>query len=79
MSCWALTGVCVTNRSGVSRAILTAVADFNNTVVGIVSIQNVSADMSSGFLQVFFELGSLYGTSNHILYLIHGGRLLWFR
>ena len=33
---------------------------------------SVSADMSSGLLQVFVELGSLYGTSNHVLYLIHG-------
>ena len=42
-------------------------------------IQNVSADMSSGLLQVFLvELGSLHGTSNHVLYLIHGGRFLWF-
>ena len=35
-------------------------------------IHNVSADMSSGLLQVFVELGSLHGTSNHILFLIHG-------
>ena len=37
---------------------------------------NVSADMSSGFLQVFVELGNLNGTSNYVHYWIHGGRLL---
>ena len=40
-------------------------------------IHNVSADMSFGLLQVFVELGSLQGTSNHVLYLIHGGRFFW--
>ena len=40
---------------------------------------NVSADMSSGLLQVFVELGNLHGTSNYILYWISGGRLFWFR
>ena len=40
---------------------------------------NVSVDMSSGLLQVFVELGNLHGTSNYILYWIHGGRLFWFR
>ena len=39
---------------------------------------NVSVDMSSGLLQVFVELGNLHGTSNPVLYLIHGGRLFWF-
>ena len=29
--------------------------------------------MSSGLRQVFVELGNLYGTSNYILYWIHGG------
>ena len=38
-------------------------------------VHNVSADMSFGLLQVFVELGSLHGTSSHILYLIHEGRL----
>ena len=33
---------------------------------------NVSANMSSGFLQVFVELGNLHGTSNYVLYWIHG-------
>ena len=28
--------------------------------------------MSSGLLQVFVELGSLHGTSNYVLYWIHG-------
>ena len=28
--------------------------------------------MSSGFLQVFVELGNLHGTSNYVLYWIHG-------
>ena len=32
---------------------------------------HISADMSSGLLQVFVELGSQHGTSNYILYLIH--------
>ena len=32
---------------------------------------NVSADMLSG-LQVFVELGNLHGTSNYVLYWIHG-------
>ena len=31
---------------------------------------NVSADMSSGFLQVFVELRNLHGTSNYVLYWI---------
>ena len=30
----------------------------------ISTISQVSADMSSGLLQVFVELGNLYGTSN---------------
>ena len=34
---------------------------------------NVSADMSSSLLQVFVELGNLQGTSNYVLYWIHGG------
>ena len=29
--------------------------------------------MSSGLLQVFFELTNLHGTSNYVLYWIHGG------
>ena len=33
---------------------------------------NVSADMSSGLLQVFVELGNLHGTSNYVLYWIYG-------
>ena len=33
---------------------------------------NVSAEMSSGLLRVFFELGNLNGTSNYVLYWIHG-------
>ena len=33
---------------------------------------NVSADMSSGLLQVFVELGNLHRTSNYVLYWIHG-------
>ena len=33
-------------------------------------IYNVSADMSSGLLQVFVELEILHGTSNHVFYLI---------
>ena len=40
---------------------------------------NASADMSSGLLQVFVELGNLYGTSNYVLYWIHRSRLFWFR
>ena len=36
-------------------------------------IHNVSAEMSSGLLQVFLvKLDSLHGTSNHVFYLIHG-------
>ena len=30
-------------------------------------------------LRVFVELGNLHGTSNYVLYWIHGGRLFWFR
>ena len=41
--------------------------------------KNVSADMSSGLLQMFGELGNLHGTSNYVLYWNHGGRLFWFR
>ena len=42
-------------------------------------IHNVSADMSSGLHLVFLvELWSLHGTSNHVLYLIHGDNVLWF-
>ena len=37
----------------------------------IVISKNVSADMSSGHLQVFVELRNLYGTSNYVLYWIH--------
>ena len=33
---------------------------------------NVSADMSSGLLQVFVELGDLHWTSNYVLYWIQG-------
>ena len=40
---------------------------------------NVSADMSSDLLQVFVEFGNLQGTSNYVLYWIHGGHLFWFR
>ena len=35
---------------------------------------NVSADMSSGLLQVFVELENLHGISNYVLYWIHGDR-----
>ena len=35
--------------------------------------------MSFGLLQVFVELGNLHGTSNYVLYWIHGGHLSWFR
>ena len=38
----------------------------------------VSADISSGFLQVFVELGNLHGTSNYVLYWNHRGCLFWF-
>ena len=39
-------------------------------------IHNVLVDVSPGFLQVFLvELRSLYGTSDYVLYLIHGGRV----
>ena len=40
---------------------------------------NISADMSSGLLQVFVKLGNLHGTLNYVFYWIHGGRLFWFR
>ena len=33
---------------------------------------NVPADVSSGLLQVFVELGNLHGTSKYVLYWIHG-------
>ena len=39
-------------------------------------IHNVSADMFTGILYAFVYLGSLHRTLNHVLYLIHGGRLL---
>ena len=43
-------------------------------------IHNVSADMSSGIFPVFLvEFESLHGTSNRVRYLIHRGRLIWFR
>ena len=44
-------------------------------------IHNVSANMSSSFLQVFVKLRSLHETLNHIFYLIHkgGGHLFSFR
>ena len=42
-------------------------------------IHNVLDDMSSDRLQVFVELWSLHRTLNNVLYLIHGGRLFWFR
>ena len=42
-------------------------------------IHNVSADMSSGLLQVFVELRRLHGTSNNVLYLIHRVHLFWLR
>ena len=43
-------------------------------------IPNVSADVSSDLLQVVLvELRSLHGTSNHVLYFIHGDCLLLFR
>ena len=38
-------------------------------------LHNVLADMSSGLLQVFFELGNQHGTLNYVLYWIHGGHL----
>ena len=41
-------------------------------------IHNVLANMSSGLLQVFIELGSLHRAWKHILYLIGGGHLLLF-
>ena len=44
-----------------------------------VIFKKMSAHMSSGLLQVFLvELGSLHGTLNHVLYLIHRGHLVWF-
>ena len=42
-------------------------------------IHNIPADMSSGFVQVFVKLRNLHRTSNHVLYLIHGGHLFWSR
>ena len=42
-------------------------------------IQNVSAYMSSSLLQVFVKPRSQHRTSDHVLYLIHGDRLFWFR
>ena len=39
---------------------------------------NVSTDMSSGFLQVFVEVRNLEETLNYVLYWIHGGCLFWF-
>ena len=43
------------------------------------NIYNVLADMSTSLLQVFLaKLWSLHETSNHVLYLIHRGRLLRF-
>ena len=42
-------------------------------------IDNVSADVSTSFLQVFLvELRGRHRTSKHGLYLIHEGHLLWF-
>ena len=42
-------------------------------------IHNVLADKSSDLLQVFLvKLGSLHETSNHVLYSINRGHLLWF-
>ena len=42
-------------------------------------IHNVSADTSFGLLKGFLvELGSLHGTSNRTLYLIHVDRLFQF-
>ena len=35
--------------------------------------------MSSDLLQVFVNLGKLHGTSNYVLYWIHGSSLFWFR
>ena len=40
----------------------------------IVFFHNVSADMPSGLLQVFVELGNLHG-----IYWVYGGHLFWFR
>ena len=40
---------------------------------------NVSADISSGLLQVFVELGNFQGTSTNVLYSIPGGHLFWIR
>ena len=31
------------------------------------------------YFRCFVELGNLHGTSNYVLYWIHGGRLFWFR
>ena len=39
---------------------------------------NVSADMSSGLLQVFVGLGNLHETSNYVLHWIHGVRLFFY-
>ena len=36
---------------------------------------NVSADISSGLLQVFVKLENIHGISNYIFYWIHRGRL----
>ena len=36
---------------------------------------NVSADISSGLLQVFVELGNLHGTSNNDLYSVSHNRV----
>ena len=49
------------------------------TIIFIFIAYNFTADMSFGLFQVFVELRSLQGTSNHVLYLIHGSRLSWFR
>ena len=40
---------------------------------------NIFADMYPGLLQMFVEFWNLHGTSNYILYCIHGDHLFRFR
>ena len=67
------------SRGGCNLFLSLRVSDYRFHLNCYCYSHNVSADMSSDLLQVFVELRNLHGTSDYVLYWIHGARLFWSR
>ena len=61
----------ILSNQNVSLDIFLSFKVFGQLPLSLLLYSNVLADMSSGLLQEFVELGGLHGTSNHVLHLIH--------